>query len=164
VIVIKKSIRWIGLGICLLSSGAHGASSIRSFQIVPNLLYTDDDVQVIFAVRLDPAEKDPPPSLSLVELGPDGEKIRFHWVLTDDGSEGDLQAHDGVYSRKIQFKESRPKKISFAVIAAAPETVRNGSEISPSISSEEKGVLEVRARPTFIEILKGIYEKIRHRS
>jgi len=138
------------------------AGTIESFQIVPNLLFEDDDVKVIFAARMKADGGPLPPVITLLELDAAGEKIRYRWPLTDDGTLGDLAAGDGIYSRKIQFKESRPKKISFLVVLAPPE----GFEIRtppPLVPPSQTGILEIRARPTFLEIMKGVFQKIWNR-
>lgn len=144
------------LAVCL--SPTVKAAPVESFQIVPNLLYTDDDVKVIFSAKAGAGEA-AVPVISLLELDSAGEKVRFIWPLTDDGSQGDLIAGDGLYSRKIQFKEKRPKKITFLVAPIPPGTFET-DKTPPIVPPSQTAVLEIRPRPTFLEILRDVFRKI----
>ena len=140
---------------------AHGAraGSIEAFQIVPNLLYVEDDVKVIFSVKAKEGEGPLPPVITLMELDAAGEKIRFLWPLTDDGTQGDLVAGDGLYTRKIQYKERRPTRITFLVAPAPPENFQT-KQPPPAVPPSQSNAIEVRGRPSFLEILRDIFNKI----
>lgn len=151
------------LGIVFLiffSARVAHAVSLGPLELFPSSLYTDDDVKVVFSVKVE-GLPDPNFSLTLAEVDQSGEKIRFTWPLTDDGNNGDDQAHDGIYSRKVQFKEGRPKTLSFLVTTDPPEGLKTFGKL-PEVSPSQKATLEFKPRPSMIEVLGQIFRKLIH--
>ncbi len=135
----------------LIFSPVWATPHLASFQIFPPSLYTDDEAGILFTVtfKTDPHEN-PPSEVTLVEVGKDGQSTRYRWPLKDNGGQSDQKAGDGIYSRVIQFKEKKARKIIFRVFL---ET----SSSNPSDFLE--GVLEIKPRPSMWEILKGVWNK-----
>lgn len=154
-----KKIFWVLL-IFLMFIGKIEGAELSSFQISPIYLFTDDDVGVKFAVTVLSQGSEIPKNISLMEVDEEKEKIKYRWPLNDDGTQGDVKAGDGVYSRNIQFKEKRPKKIVFYVLEEQESSQGKVSESLPSVSSAQRSVLEIRAHPTMIDILKDVWNKV----
>ena len=88
--------------------------------------------------------------------------MKYRWPLNDEGMNGDDKAGDGIYGREIQFKEKKPRILVFYVLEQAEEQkgFGNPGETLPA-GIGLRGELEIRAHPTFIDVLKGVYQKIR---
>lgn len=136
------------------------ALTLGPLELFPSSLYTDDDVKVVFSVKVEGAP-DTNFSLTLVEVDSSGEKIRFTWPLADDGGNGDDRARDGIYSRKVQFKEGRPKTLTFLATTDPPEGLKTFGKL-PEVPPSQKATLEFKPRPSMIEILGRIFRKIFH--
>ncbi len=140
------------------------AFATDSFSIQPSELFVDEEAPVLFRFQAASSAENKPASFLLVEIDAKTGNPRFNWALKDEGGRGDFQANDGIYSRVIQFKEKKPKKIEFWILPQG--SLQEGSNdlsaetLRPQIL--EKKFLEIQARPTFIDILKEAYYKIRN--
>ncbi len=139
------------------------AAQLKNFHIEPDYLFTDDDVGVRFTVTVLSQGSEKPKNITLMEIDDEAGKIKYRWPLMDDGTKGDEKAGDGVYNRDIQFKEHRPKKILFYVVEEQTDEkgIPSQSESLPSVTENQRAVLEIRAHPTMIDILKSVWEKIK---
>jgi hypothetical protein len=79
--------------------------------------------------------------------------------MVDDGSEGDFKAGDGIYTRRIQIKESKAKTMTFLVVPESPEGPVPGT--LPKVAPDQLANLEIKNRPSMIEILGQIWSKIK---
>ncbi len=142
---------------------AWAVDAAPAFLIQPAEIFVDDEAAILFQVTPKQADQKPE-SFTLVELDPKTGNPRFSWVLKDEGHQGDFRKEDGLYSRIIQFKEKKPKTIEFWILPqnALPEgpSGKIAGNVQPLVI--EKGVLTVKSRPTFIDILREAYYKIRN--
>ncbi len=147
--------------IFLSFSSLSQAAELKNFQINPDYLFTDEDLGVKFTVTVVSQGSEKPKNIILVETRLEG-KVKYRWPLNDTGWNGDEKAGDGIYSREIQFKEKKPRTLVFFVLEQDEEGkgFGNPGESLPA-GLGLRGELEIRAHPTFIDILKGAYEKIR---
>lgn len=147
--------------IFLSFSSVSQASQLENFKINPDYLFTDEDLGVKFTVTVIPQGSEKPKNIILVETRLEN-RVKYRWPLNDEGRNGDSKAGDGIYEREIQFKEKKPRTLVFFVLEQEEEGkgFGNPGEILPE-GLGLRGELEIRAHPTFIEILKGAYEKIR---
>jgi len=131
-----------------------------SLRISNPSLFVEEDLGVLFAFR---------PSLPIsvnekaILLEIKDSKIRYRWDLLDNGTLGDQIAGDGIWSRRIQFKEKKITILDFLALSASEEQIQMSlSPGSPAPTDQhiEKVSLEIKARPTFIDIIKGIFRKI----
>lgn len=138
------------------------AAHVEKFIIFPEYLFTDEDLGVNFAVKVVPQGSENPKTITLMEVDETRGNIKYRWPLNDEGTHGDKKAADGVYSREIQFKERKPKQIVFYVLEenADLKGPPTGNVGLPSISAAQREVLEIRAHPTFTEIIKNAFHKI----
>lgn len=113
-----------------------------TLSLEPSTLLTEEDRKVLFRVDVN-CVTNCPTSLELVKAKSPNDKIQARWKLKDDGLWGDKIAGDKIYSREISFKESRPKTLYF------------------SIDLKNWTPLKVQARPTFLEILKDLWNKFK---
>jgi len=145
----------------LVNAPAFGSDS---FSIQPSQLFVDEEAPVLFRFETKSNSAESKPAFLLIEIDSKTGNPRFSWTLKDEGGRGDLQANDGIYSRVIQFKEKKPKKMEFWIVPQG--SLQEGSNdlsaetLRPQIL--EKKFLEIQARPTFIDILKEAYYKIRN--
>ncbi len=133
---------------------------LHSFKITPSAIFTDQDEGIRFSVQLN-SDGEKPKSLLLIETDPIKEKIRFRWPLNDEGSLGDRVPQDGIYSRTIQFKERTPKLLHFLIVPVTADLLNPENKALPSVEQELKATLEIKAHPTFQEILGNVLQKIR---
>lgn len=155
--------------ICLIFTGFFlgtvQAAELKNFNIFPDYLFTDEDLGVKFTVTVLSQGAENPKSITLIEVNEEKGFVKYRWPLNDEGTQGDEKAGDGVYSREIQFKEKRPKNLVFYVLEekGAQKGVAAQSESLPSVSAHQRSILEIRAHPTFIDILKNAWGKIREK-
>ena len=157
-----RRIYFLCLLLILSSSFAHAGVTIESFRISSTYLFTDDDARVMFTAEVNGPQDQRPKELTLFEADSTGLKARYRWALVDDGTLGDLKAQDGVYSRAIQFKEKKSRVIQFVVI---PEVGGGGSahQDLPAVAPHQTATLEIKNRPSMIEILGQVIKKIRNK-
>lgn len=142
-------------------SGLAGASELKNFALQPDYLFTDEDLGVKFTVTVLPQGAEKAKNIILLELNDEG-RVKYRWPLNDEGRQGDEKSGDGVYSREIQFKERKPKTIVFYVMEEGEEQKGFASpgETLPAVATQ-RAELEIRAHPTFIDILGNAWKKIK---
>ncbi len=135
----------------LLVLGVSPVWAYQPLEVFPNILFTENDVGVRFSFSPETSkEQIPPVFVTLVEMNGDTQTPKYRWELRDDGTLGDKLTGDGIYSRKIQFKELRPKTLHFAIL---------DTQNIPTTTA----TLEIRAHPTFIDIVRDAWKKIINR-
>ncbi len=159
-----KKIFWVFF-LIFLFVGEIQAVEVKSFQMDPNYLFTDEDLGVKFTATVLSQGSEIPESITLVEVNEEKGFVKYRWPLNDQGRQGDLKAGDGVYSREIQFKEKRPTQLVFYVLeeTEAQKGAALKGESLPAVLSNQRAVLEIRAHPTFVEILKDVWRKIKEK-
>lgn len=158
-----KKIFFVLLTLCCFTGTALSVE-LKKFRIFPDYLFTDDDVGVRFTVTVLSQDSEIKKNIVLLEVDESLGKIKYRWPLNDEGIQGDLKSGDGLYSRIIQFKEKRPKQLVFYVLE--DETNKQGfvaTETLPSVSAQQRATLEIRAHPTFIDVLKDVWKKIKEK-
>lgn len=145
----------------LVFSPSLKSAELKNFVINPDYLFTEEDLGVKFTVTVSSQASEKPKNIILVEMKPEG-TVKYRWPLNDEGMNGDDKPGDGLYGRQIQFKERKPKTLVFFVMEQGEEQkgFGNPGESLPA-GMGLRAELEIRAHPTFIDILKGVYEKIR---
>ena len=149
-----KKIFFLCFLILSFSRFAEAVTIFHDFKIEPNSLFVGEERGVLFTVRVESQSRQKPTSFILLEMDSSGEKVRYRWELKDDGI-GDFKANDAIYSRIIQFKEKQPKALQFLVVPRK-DPIKDELNTSPL-----RATLEIKARPTFIEVLEGIWERIK---
>ena len=71
------------------------------------------------------------------------QKVKAKWLMQDKGLWGDQQALDHIYSRQAYFKKGFPITLYF------------------SAAQNSHAQLQVIARPTFLELLKNVFKKLK---
>ena len=157
-----KKIIFIFFLILGFSRLASSITMMDDFKIEPNSLFVQEERGVLFTAQVGSRSSKKPQALFLLEMDSSGEKIRYHWELKDEGV-GDLKAHDGIYSRKIQFKEKQPKTLHFLVVSELKqEDLKKYPMNENKLSFALRATLEIKPRPSFIEILSQVWEKIKN--
>jgi len=105
----KLIIILIGIFIGLIPGLSGATTPLNNFTTQPEFLFIKEDRQVLFSVKYQ-GTTPPPETLTLAELTNDESQVRFVWSVNDDGTKGDEIAGDGIYSRKIYFKEKKTSK------------------------------------------------------
>ena len=153
---------FILISFCLpLLSTSIGSAQIKTFGIVPNRLFVDEDSKVLFAVESPNTPSNQ--TITLVELDESGTKVKFRWQLTDDGTQRDWKSGDHIFSRRIQFKEKRPRTLIFRVVDESAESLPADSQTPPTVPTNQQATLVIEARPTMIDILKDVYRKMKEK-
>ncbi len=139
-------------------------ASLENFKIFPDYLFTDEDLGVKFSAKLESVGVKPK-ALTLMEVNEEKGFIKYRWPLNDEGMQGDEKAQDGVYGREIQFKEKNPTQLVFYVLLEEEELRGPASQsVSlPKVPPSQRAILEIRAHPTFIDILKDVWKKIKQK-
>lgn len=121
-------------------------------------LFTEDEKGIRFTLSPTPAQKQNLSSrLSLFWVDSSGKEIKYLGLLNDEGLFGDRKAGDGVYSRKVEFKQHRPRTLYFAWTHEDPA---QPARLTRPISTDELIKIEVLQRPTFVEIVKRIWSRL----
>lgn len=127
-------------------------------KITPDRLFTGEEKSLLITAAVSTPE---PMTVALLHLTPDRTRIAHRWEMTDDGTFGDAQANDGIYSRKVEFNPYRPTPIVFAV---RPEygihRIAPGDSVPDDVQAAHIASVTVAAQPTFVEVLRRIWRKI----
>lgn len=133
-----------------LSQTAWSQIKVIESKITPPSLFTFEDRAVTFSVKLKNNRED----LLLVSLIDDKNFDLYKWDLNDNGVLGDKKKGDSFYSRKIQFKEKKPGIKKFAVITKDEQNLKKIEDPNRVLE------LEIIKRPSFLELVKGAFQKI----
>ncbi len=82
----------------------------------------------------------------LIQLDDNGQ-VKYRWEMNDTGMLGDNTAHDGIYSRRIFFKEAHAGTLTFAL------------QNNPLATT----TLTITGQPSFVEMLYNIWLRFRAR-
>jgi hypothetical protein len=140
----------------------------------PIEFYTDDEKSIRFEIRFSSNEmsklssnSDSGFNLVLVQVGPDYLIERYFGVLNDQGVMGDRKSADGVYSRKVQFKERKPRSLQFAVFFDDGNSGVHRGDVIPEqhrIPLQQSVSFNIKARPNFIDVMGEIWKKLTGKS
>lgn len=137
-----KKITAIFLFSFLLGNLAQAAET--NFTIHPTTILTEEDHGVLMSVKLSCAASSCPEHVELVQWEDAAQKeVKFRWQLNDTALYGDQKAGDHIYSQQVFLKKHAPTTLYFTA------------------AGTYQGQVQVTARPTFIEGLKQIFEKIK---
>lgn len=147
----------------LAATGQAGA--VRVEELTPSVLkvFTKESTAIIFTAKVLAPQSGgnaSEPKLSLYQVDETGKPVRYFGIFTDDGVMGDRTAHDGIYSRKVQFHDKKPGVRAFAVMPDAGE-VQPTTDSLPSSAALATTQIEVIGRPSMLQALSGVWEKIR---
>lgn len=109
---------------------------LGSLWIDPSTLVTDMDRPVLFRILLDCRGEKCPQTVELVEKSGD-EKVKARWKIS-------AISQEGLYERRIQFKERHPKTLYFETLSEPPL----------------KGTLQIKPRPPMITLLWEAFSKL----
>ncbi|PIR26334.1 MAG: hypothetical protein COX62_02880 [Deltaproteobacteria bacterium CG_4_10_14_0_2_um_filter_43_8] len=116
----------------------------RSFKITPDTFVAEDEQAVFFAITLNCQKENCPESIELIQWkDANRQQSKARWNIEDKGTFGDKLSDDGIYSRQAYFKEHSSKTLYFTAYK--------------TLNAEVKVV----TRPTFIQEMKKIIEKIK---
>jgi HAE1 family hydrophobic/amphiphilic exporter-1 len=133
---------------------------LEKLQNFPRELFVRESSPVIFSVKLasQPCPPAQPAKIGLVEVTAEGERVRYVGPMMDDGILGDSVKNDCVYSRKIQVSEKKGKTLYFA---AVDESAEGAANTTPRFEREALTTLTFVPRPSFVELVGTVWEKIR---
>lgn len=145
--------------LCIPSSVfALPAPRVDWVKITPDHLFTGEEKSLLITAAVTIPE---PMRIVLLHLTPDRTTIAHRWAMTDDGTFGDLHAHDGIYSRKVEFKPYKPLPIHFAVYPEFGDAViRPRDRVPADLEDQQSVTVTVAAQPTFIELLSHIWHTL----
>lgn len=122
-------------------------------QIDPTVLYVDQEVRLQILVKPKVRKGVSLPSkLYLIKVDETGKRIEDLTVITDEGTLGDMTARDGYYSRKIKLIEREAGVLRLALVANTTD-----SERLPILAE-----LQVVRRPSFLQVLGEVWQKVTH--
>jgi hypothetical protein len=125
----------------------------------PSSLYLEQDEAVFFLYQ--PVA--PVGQLHLVEavLDESGNPVvRYRWDLRDDGALGDEIAGDGIYGRMVNFKERKLRNVEFFVVDSPLTQFQPQSLLSQYTVLTPVSVLELKRRPSFMEMVAQAWLKL----
>lgn len=128
-------------------------------KVTPDRLFTGEEksLHITAAVTI----PEPPMDIVLLHLTPDRATVAHRWAMTDDGTFGDLLAHDGIYSRKVEFKPYKSVPIHFAVYPEFGDAViRPRDRVPADFDGHQYATVTVAAQPTFVELLSHIWHTL----
>lgn len=129
----------------LLASTASAESMPPALRVEPESVFTHDDVKVLFVIPYDSKEE-----LFLYRTDAEGNPLKLLATLNDAGAQGDARKDDQVFTRRLQFKESKPKTIYFKIFDQAQRPI-----------THQVATLTVTPRPTFVQTLERVWSRIR---
>jgi len=121
----------------------------QPLQITPQVLYAEEETDVQAYAKPHLVH---PKGLFLIEVDDQGKRIRDFGVLTDFGALGDSKKEDGVYSRKFKIVEKSLKTIHLSIAAPGEDFAKYPVLLD----------LVVIRRPSFLEVLKQVWQKIKN--
>ena len=131
---------------------------ISLFDSVPAALFAKESSPVIFQAQLAPnSAKTTPanaPKLALIQTTPEGKKLRYIGIMSDDGVMGDRVKNDGIYTRKLQMNEKQAGKLYYAVVEETEAGVPD--QVDPSKLTN----VEIIRRPSFVELISTIWGRV----
>lgn len=133
--------------------------SVESFQSSLKALYTGDDRALLFTARVNLSEGEAPDHLILFQTNDKAQTFEHRWQMQDNGFMGDKIAGDRIYSRKVEFKESKPGHLYFAV-GRKPEMKTSG-RLAEVIPENLRASVKIIQRPTFFQLLGKIWNRIK---
>jgi hypothetical protein len=131
------------------------------FKLHPKAIFQREATTVMVSLRVEGALP-PNTRYELLRQNPKGQYVDAGPLL-DDGRLGDLHVGDGVYSTKIQVTQKPVKPVLFraALVEFDPSNPR---KIVKELTTTSEISVEVVARPSFMEILRGLVAKVFARS
>ncbi len=130
--------------------------------------FTGDEKAVKFEMSFEPQGALPTGEFNFVLVQVDSDRLieRYFGVLNDKGLMGDKRADDGVYSRKVQFKERKSRVLSFAIFYDKGEKPIHKGDVIPEnllipVNQELAVPLtaNVKGRPSFLEVIASIWNR-----
>lgn len=171
-----KFFYWIVIGVfSLFPFLASAQVELTRVKVSPSSLFTNQDKKVTITVQVENLDQPGstlglPQRLGLVRMKKSrissGKKLVFLGWMNDSGVMGDQEKGDGIFTRKIQFKEYLAGRIElYAVHVALNSSVEE--EFAGKHSIDELNVvrgkpivLEIQRRPTFIETMAQVWSRI----
>ncbi len=160
-----RALFWLMLCSVLLGTNPTAADSLAHVEwahVSPTALYTSEEKTLLFTAAVTIPPELPNATITVLQLNPEQTGIKYRWELVDDGTYGDVQAHDGIYSRKMEFKEYRPTTLQFVVALEMNQPPRR-PRIDPlpeNLRTEQHVAVTVTPQPTFVEILRQIWHRL----
>ena len=155
---------FLGILVALLVSFASpiaSAGPVKSLQLDPTQLITHDDRPILFTAEYDPAFGPAPKVLTLVQVDEACQEVKYRWKLLDSGTLGDKLAGDGIYSRRVYFKERKPDTLHFTVPIPSNDPGLGGGMCGPPAMDQEHVVsLTITQRPTFVELMQRVWDRL----
>lgn len=136
--------------------------AVESFQASLEKMYTDDDRMILFTAVVDPSQKNLPDHLLLLQADETGKKVKYRWKMQDNGFLGDKKGGDGIYSRKVEFKESKAGILFFTV--ALSSELEKTDTIQYPIPENLKVAVKIIQRPSFLELLGKVWHRLKNGS
>ena len=138
-----------------LSPSAHAMEFDVPLQIEPSSLYVDQEekLQILVKPKAIPGVK-LPSKLFVIKVDENGRRIEELAVITDEGLLGDMKSGDGYYSRKIKIIERKAGTLRLSLA-----TKEDSNEVFPILNQ-----IQVVSRPSFLQVLQQVWNKIRHPS
>jgi len=119
-------------------------------KVNPTQLFVKEDRDLVFEAKV-PVEKKQ--NVNLAEINSTTQIVKFHWAMNDEGILGDLKKGDGIFSRKVEFKEKRPQTLMFGIYF--------GNDVPAKIEDKTRTAeVSIIQRPNFIELVKQTFSKI----
>ena len=136
---------------------ADGTINPGEMTTVPRSVFQKELTWVLFYAAFPPEHR--PAKLFLVQYDTATGAYTTLGLMTDDGVMGDQIAHDGTYTRKIQYKSKKAGMVSFAAVEI-PETGLPPDGVAARFQAAPHVQLEVIGRPTFPALLSMVWKKI----
>ena len=121
-------------------------------QLYPSVLYVKELTTLTFKVKGVPADS----KLSLFETTAEGEPVRYIGTVLDEGFGGDRKAKDGWFSRTFKVLEIEPRRTYYAAFDERSNP--------PTRLPETQLDVDIRIRPSFIESVLQIWNRVVHPS
>lgn len=131
---------------------------VQWVKVTPDHLFAGEEKSLVITAAITIPE---PMTIALLHLTPDRVSIAHRWDMTDDGTFGDQHAHDGIYSRKVEFKPYKSQPIHFAVYPEFRDAViRPRDRVPTDLDDQQCATVAVAAQPTFVELLSHIWHTL----
>lgn len=151
------------LALLLLVSVQVGAEVVvESLSVSQPSLFTREDRTLLFTAKVDMSKGERPDHLILYQTNDTNKTFEHRWKMQDNGFMGDKKVGDGIYTRKVEFKEKNPGFIYFAVGRnAEPRTSGSLTQVFPDTL---KVSIKVIQRPTFFQLLGRLWNRLTNKT
>ncbi|MDO8527524.1 MAG: hypothetical protein Q7T03_07550 [Deltaproteobacteria bacterium] len=109
---------------------------------MPKTILTEDSATILLTMQVDCLPGECPGQIEVDLLDKNQQAVKARLQMMDNGLLGDAIPGDHIYSRKVEMKENHARKVVF------------------SVAPDNTATIDVLWRPTFLEMLQQIWQKI----